>query len=284
MNSARRIAGVLAAFLLLTACSATKVAYNNLDWLAQWRVDDYIDLHGPTETLFEQRFAVIWKWHRKTQLPLYVADLRELSKAVAQPLSVEQCESYLDRAQAHADVIIEKALPDWTEFLASLSDEQVEGFLKKLRQKQREAEEEIAEGEDWDRREKRLEKMLEGIDRWLGSVTPEQEERANQWADQLRYEPELRFQLRKESTAAFQDLMRDRRSPDFPSRLARLIDGQKFPSSDAVDELFEHNTRVGLAMLSDLTGMMTPDQRKHLRAEIRELADDLESLAAQPTN
>ena len=37
---------LLASLAMLGACSANRLAYNNLDWLIGWKVDDYLPLTG----------------------------------------------------------------------------------------------------------------------------------------------------------------------------------------------------------------------------------------------
>jgi len=51
-------------FLVLTGCSS-KLAYNNLDWLIYWYMDDYVELNDSQEAIFDIKLEGWIDWHRE---------------------------------------------------------------------------------------------------------------------------------------------------------------------------------------------------------------------------
>ena len=63
--------------LILSACSS-QFAYNNLDWLIHWYLDDYIDLNKAQKQSFDGEFEKWMQWHRTEELQKYQQHLQEL--------------------------------------------------------------------------------------------------------------------------------------------------------------------------------------------------------------
>jgi hypothetical protein len=62
----------------LQGCSS-KLAYNNADWLANWYIDDYLDLTLDQNQLLSLELESVLAWHRETQLPEYKKTLLNIS-------------------------------------------------------------------------------------------------------------------------------------------------------------------------------------------------------------
>ncbi|MCE9569808.1 MAG: DUF6279 family lipoprotein, partial [Rhodocyclales bacterium] len=59
--------------ILLQGCSAVRLGYGNADSLARWWIDQYVDMSPEQDALARERLLRFHAWHRKTQLPDYVA-------------------------------------------------------------------------------------------------------------------------------------------------------------------------------------------------------------------
>lgn len=103
---------------LLYGCSNSFV-YNNLDWISEWVIDDYIDLNNQQESLLEDRLDAIHLWHRQQELPKYRSQLEQLSQQLkTPPLSYQevlqqviQIESHGQRLRTHISAEIAKIVP-----------------------------------------------------------------------------------------------------------------------------------------------------------------------------
>ena len=79
MNS-RRIKNLIGVFVLscLFACSSTRLAYNYLDWVISWYLDDYIQLNKEQDDYYDRQLDELLQWHRSDQLPRYVRFVDEM--------------------------------------------------------------------------------------------------------------------------------------------------------------------------------------------------------------
>lgn len=95
-----RIIGLLAAALmalLLQACSAMKVAYNQAPDLAYWYLDAYVDFTHAQRPQVKDALEKLHAWHRQTQLPGYIDSLQKLRTQMPGDLDAHQaCTVYAD--------------------------------------------------------------------------------------------------------------------------------------------------------------------------------------------
>lgn len=265
--------------LLLPGCSTVKLVYNNLDTLANWAVDDAVGFSGEQEALFDTEFAALWGWHRHTQLARYAGDLRELAAAVEQPLSPVEVQAYSQRIRGHAFVFYEAALPRAARLLARLDDAQVDLLLEKTREQRDEQHPPQQTPEQ--RREKRVAEMNRGLKTWIGKPTEAQRARIVEWAVQHEHEPESARDFQTRWEAAFKALMATRAQPDFEQRLHRHFDEVPEYRDPSAQRIALANRDRWFGLMSDLSGLLTPKQRGQFQQRLRDLADDLDELAAE---
>jgi hypothetical protein len=266
---------------LVAACTAVKLGYNKLDWIAQWQIGRLVDLDPPQKQLLDSRFREVWGWHRATQLKLYVADLRELAATTDRALTAPQVQAYMERGRAHMARTLQEAVPDTAQLLQSLDDAQVRELVDHLAERRRDAREENEDLSAAQLVERSTDTMLKQLKRWIGSPTREQKQRVRAWAEARRYNGTMFGQYQEAWGAAFTEALAHRREPDFASRLSALFAGGRVPGSAAFERQQEHNRKQLAALLSDLSATLTPEQRQHFRQRLLELASDLDELAAQ---
>ena len=281
MKRTGRLAAALAAIALLASCSATKLAYNRLDWLVAWEVGKYVDLEGPGKVRFKEGFASLWHWHRSTQLAAYAADLRELAGAVGGTLTREQIEEFRLRAAAHGERLVDEALPAAAGVLAALSDAQVEGLLRKLARQRAEEADEDAERTPEETRKLYARNAVRGLKRWFGSASEAQAALVREWAASRRDDPALWQRYGEQWGQALERTLAARAEPDFEARLRAVLDDPELPDRDAVRELTAHNRDRYLDLLAALSPTLSDAQRRHLQERLLDLAEDFEDLAAQ---
>src|SRR5579859_1093672 len=119
--------------LLLGGCSLTRLAYDHLATLLRWEAGDYVDFTAQQDRDFDTEIHRVWNWHRRTQLPLYAADLRGLADEVrAGPLSFDQVKAFSDKVNQHWDDLAEAALPGYVRLHAELDDAQVVELIQHI--------------------------------------------------------------------------------------------------------------------------------------------------------
>jgi hypothetical protein len=265
----------------LVGCSATRLAYNNLDSVISWQLSRALGLEAPQRSILNEDFPLLWEWHRHTQLPLYADDLRELGAAAQTPLPQRDVEHYMQRTSAHFVTLWQELQPYVTRMLQSLDDRQVERLMGRIAEwRQEQAAESVGLGLEA-LQSKAAESMQKNVRRWTGRLNDEQRERIRQWAEVRHYDPELELHYREAWATAFLAVLDRRREDGFEDRLQALFHEPQLDGQQAVARLREHNRKAWLALAVDLSASLTPRQRRHFQNELEGLARDFEVLAAR---
>ena len=75
------------AALIVLGCSTVKFAYDNVDWVLLSKADDYLNLTDAQRVRAKQLVAARMQVHRREELPIYVATLKEVRAMLADELS-----------------------------------------------------------------------------------------------------------------------------------------------------------------------------------------------------
>lgn len=277
-----RALALLLGGLALAGCSAFKLSYNRLDWIAAWQVGRFVELGPPQKQLFEEGFREFWQWHRGTQLELYARDVRELAAALERPLTPARVEHYLDRSQAYLARALQEIVPDTAQVLGTFDDAQVRELVDNIAERRRKRQE---ESEGMSREELQADaedRMMRNLKRWTGPLTREQRQRIRRWAAQRAYAGTIWVQYQEAWANAFTEVLAHRREPSFEARLSALFAEGRAPYGEEMGKVQAHNRQAWIEVMADLTTMLTPEQRRHAQERLREFAADLEELARQP--
>ena len=74
---------------LLSSCSSIQLAYNQIDFLLKWWIDDYVDLTAEQSQMYDQAIPLVVKKHRQEELPKALQLIRQLRTKVEQPLQID---------------------------------------------------------------------------------------------------------------------------------------------------------------------------------------------------
>jgi hypothetical protein len=264
--------------LLLTACSTTRLAYNHLDTFLHWVISDYVDLDDAQRKTLDADFDTLWDWHRRTQLPLYAADLRELADAVqAGPLSLEQVRAFSVRAEQRGQDLITAALPGYIRMNAGLSDVQIAHAFQRLNKEIDEDEHRREKLPAEERRKRRISSLEHALTGWIGKLTPPQRQMAEQWGAADPPQPSASAAEQHAILARYAALLADRRAPGFEERLRRFLLAEDDRDANRASEMAEE--KRWLQFLADLSATLEPAQRGHLRKRLLGYVADCQSLA-----
>src|SRR5687767_11094408 len=113
-----------AALLALGACTGQFV-YNRLDFIIPFYVGQRVTLDEPQEVQLKLVVREFTSWHRSSQLTRYSAFLRELARDSEQPTTRAQIEAASRSMETFWFDMVREALPEGSQWLRSLSREQV---------------------------------------------------------------------------------------------------------------------------------------------------------------
>lgn len=159
---------LLLAALLLAACSTLSLGYPQLPRLASWWIDGYLDLDRAQSAQLDRGLAQLYAWHRREELPRWQALLARADTLWADGQVSEAELLELEReAGESVERTLAQAAPLATPLLASLRPAQWQRLQHKLAEKL----------EDWREQqhkdhaaERRAERFVDSLDRWLGDV------------------------------------------------------------------------------------------------------------------
>jgi 3-methyladenine DNA glycosylase AlkC len=279
---------VLAAALLLAACTFTRLAYTNAALaydnaapMLTWVVGDYVDLSGEQKEWVRQRLRKALDRHRQRELPQYRALLRYALQRADAPFSEADVEHMHDEVRDCYHRTLEYILPDAAELLSQLDADQVRYLQDKLDEDSRKYQRESKKDRLDERRRKEAAKFVEHIESWVGDLSHEQEE------------------LVLQRVRAFDDFSRDRLADrryrqtevlrlvhahlpreEMVASLRRLfIDTDSWRAAEYRQKLRQREQQVS-AMLAELSATFTPEQRSHFAARVRGFLRDIDQLTA----
>src|SRR5215469_338870 len=94
-----RIIGVLVLVGWLAACSAIKLAYNNLPEVSYWWLDSYVDFDSTQTPRVRDELTQVLEWHRQNELPKVIDLLRQTRTLAADDVTPAQACELVDSIQ-----------------------------------------------------------------------------------------------------------------------------------------------------------------------------------------
>lgn len=274
-----------AALLLILALCAAACAgfvYNRLDTVVSWYANRWVSLDDEQERALRDLVNRTLDWHRRTQLPSYMQALEAMAVESAAPLSAERFGERYRQTSDFADALARRVAPDLAALLRTLSPEQIAELAESVAEDNEELLEDYAGPTAEVRHERRVKQALRAIQRLTGRLSKEQralvdrrlaemQDLTDEWLDRRLHWQERFFELLRTPPPG------ERFSAEL---LELLISPDKFDKPEYRREV-EKNRAVIYAMLAELSTGLTPRQRTHLAAKLREYADDLRDIAVQ---
>lgn len=281
----RRLIVAVVAGLILQGCSAVRLGYGNADSLARWWMDQYLDLSPEQDALSRERLARLMAWHRKTQLPDYVALLRQgKAFATGQPTAGDAL-ALGDNVIRRVRVLAEQTTPDVADLLATLAPAQIDRMAARFAEKNADLAREmrLAEG-DAAQNKARYKRLLERAEYWLGDFSDEQESAMRRMVEAQDPGGQFWFGERLRRQRELLDLMRQvqKERPPRERIIALLRDyAARFdlPSDPARLARAQAMRRASAELTVAILAMATPAQRDHARQKFDDLIHDLTELS-----
>ena len=283
MNS-RRIKNIIGVFVLscLFACSSTRLAYNYLDWVIGWYLDDYIQLNKEQDDYYDCQLDELLQWHRSNQLPRYVQFVDEMMLHINKPVHTDMLLERKNTMREFIRVFIARAAPDCIKLLLWLDPEQREAFYAAGAEKQQQFEEKYQDEPEIDRSKRLYKQMKKILKRFIGRLTDEQEHIVKRWADSLIGVQHLWLENRRIWLSTLQTVLEGSDTDtEKERRLYQLLVEPESLWSTAYSRAVRQNEIRTLEMFSDIHNSMIEKQKKHLYASLSKLKKDFERLAEE---
>ena len=266
-------------FFFLSACSS-KLAYNNLDWLLYWYLDDYIELSREQKTLFDGKLDGWLVWHRRAELTEYRRHLQTLQQQLAaKGVPAQQWLQHFDLGRQHWLRVRDKISPELIAMASMLSDEQITSLFDTLEQHNVEREEKRAEKSLEERKEDQLKDIEFQLKDWIGRLSPGQKSFVVAYSEQLEssFDDWMGYRRKIQHQAKAILLLRHE-NVNFQADLLNLIQHpEKIQPQTYIDKT-AINSRIFADLLEEINDSLSEKQRKKVIKELQSWIEDLNEL------
>ena len=264
----------------LFGCSSTRLAYNYLDWIISWNLDDYISLDNEQDDWFDQHLDAFLKWHRKDQLPSYIEFIEQFQKDAERKLTEEIFKQRFETIEDFLRDIMVRAEPDISHLLMLLTREQAEEFFKNVEKQQKELEKRILGTSDKKREKERIKRTKKMIERFVGKLNSEQEKEITNWVDELIPSYELWMESRRIWQEKLKDvIIGNEAGTDQREQLRNLIIDFESLWSAEYRNVLEQNRLNTFRLLIRIHSRLSEKQKHRLQKKLEDLKEDLEYLS-----
>jgi hypothetical protein len=275
----RLIIMILVSFSLLSACSS-KLAYNNVDWLLYWYLDDYIELSREQKGQLDSKLDGWLAWHRNSELVEYQGHVLQLQQQIrSDTLNAEQWLEHFDLGRKHWLRARDKISPELVAMAPQLSDEQVNSLFETLEKGNKKREKKRAKNSFEERQEDSRENIEGQIKDWVGRLSPEQKSMVARHSTQLEstFDDWMVYRRSIQNQAKI-ILLQRHENPSFQANLLYLIQHPEECRQQTYIDKSETNRRVFAELLENVSNSLSEKQRKKLLKRLQGLIDDLDDL------
>lgn len=276
----KKIYWLLVIWPLLTGCGIS-FYYNKLDWFADWYLDDFVELTDSQERAFEKDFERWHQWHRKTQLPLYHEQLKQLKLDIKQGINSQQILAHTHQARSHWLNLLEHIAPDVTRQLLTLSAEQKQELLNNLADELKEKTNKFSEKSLKERIEDTEQRNIKTFKKWFGRLTDAQEQQIKTQLTKYQSSRVMWLSYRQNYLTQFEALLFNNQAQNQFEKLEDLLGYPDQMRSAELRRIIGLNQTLYAQFLSQFIAQASDTQKQHLYDEIDEYLQELQELIEQ---
>lgn len=270
-----RVLAALLAACVLAGCSMVRLAYENADSYLRWRAGYYLDVHGEQADELDAAIDAFHEWHRQQALPEYARLAAEAAQRVGDGVTPEDLVWGYDSLVAQSRIGLREAAQRIAPLLGRLDAQQIAHIESRLAEENRRFAREFLRGSEKARRERRAERIVKRLEEWVGRLSAAQVGRVTQYSGRVPLLAGMRLADHKRVQAAGLELLRSHRIEALPEFVA-YWDRERDPAYAAA---IANAQRELFALLLDLDGTLSAEQRAHAVANLRRYAAEFQMLS-----
>lgn len=274
-----RIAFSLLVLVLISSCSRTQIAYKFSDWFLLERFDNYFLITPSQEEFLEEKLEHLLSWHRTHELPEIIITLTEFHKRYQDGLDPEDLDWLSDDHRSYFKRFFLKAVPDFSRFLTTLDDRQIQHFKTQsgkkndflIKQANMTDEELVRDTQDW---------FIELLEDWFGNLSAEQRKsihsRLNVEKSWVQSKLENRLQFQEDFVALLQARKTEK---EIEAQLTLWIEKPESRWTPEFKTKLDQRIVEWKELLFNVDSIITPEQRMRALEKIQGYIDDFKILA-----
>ena len=287
-NRLARIISALA-WLLLSGCSAVKVAYNNAPTLTYWWMDTEFNFNDSQVPPLKEKLIAFHQWHRQQELPQYLETLRQLQTLFSGTTTPAQlCDIYAQGFN-FAQRLGDEAARPLSGLVVTLTPKQLAYFSKQREKSLQKWREEWLDVSPQERQSKRLKQVVDRAEMLYGRLDEAQTALLRQRLQSSVFDPKRTEAERLRRNQDIMAVLQEHAVGKSADRLSHVqaelmaLSRRSLRSPDAsyrsyVDEL----TRESCEALSELHNTSSPAQRRKAIKTLQDYETDLRPLLLPP--
>jgi len=280
---------LVAASVLLSACSSLRIGYNNAGQFAYWWLDGFVDFTDEQAEPVRLALDRYFEWHRATQLADYAALLSGVQQQLRAPTTPQAVCTLMDEVTGRLDAAYQHALPMLAEFVLTMSPAQLQNLERRYAKNNREFRSDYLQEAAAERLRVSVRRGIERAESLYGKLDQTQRELVARRVAESPFDPKLSLAERRArqddilatlrplvATAAAEGAQRTARARDALAALsARFIVSPR----EAYRSYSERVTRHNCAFAAELHNSTTPAQRQAATKKVKGWEDDLRALS-----
>jgi len=281
-------AALLAAALLATSCSLTKLAYSNAPFaysnampMLAWIAGDYVDLSGEQKDSLRRRLKKAFAWHRAQELPEYRRFLESVAEKCAGPVSADDVRTADADLRIYYRRTVERVIPDIADLLLKLDADQVWQLERKFAADNDKLVRESSKDSAGDRRELRATRFIGHFEEFTGRLSSSQRDLVREHfagGEDLAGERLAdRHYWQAETLAMLRAKVSREQMIEGLKRLLLYTERWRSPAYQA--KLRERDERT-FELIASLVTTLTPEQRASLQDRLHGFIRDIAELTA----
>ena len=271
------------ALLLLPACSAIKLGYQQLPTLSYWWLDSTVSFSGNQTPAAKEAIDKLYQWHRREELAGYGELLQHIGQLSTGPVQADQVCSVATDVQARLDVLMRQAVVQAAPVVLALGPRQLSHIARQWENKNEDWEKEWLQGDAQARLDRRLDKAVNRFNSFYGELNPAQ---IGLLKAQLAQSPWTAEWGRRDRQRRQQDLLstlqRVAQSGMTPAQVEAQLWGvwQRWlaPTDPAQRAVLQSLSQRACENLTQLHNTTTPEQRVRVARRLRAYERDIQDL------
>ena len=285
-----------AATLLLGACSATRVAYNQAPNFAFWWLDGHVDFTDDQSPQARADLDRFFAWHRSAELPLYAQRLAQWQALAQKDITAEQACREFEAVRGSFQRMSERGAVPLTTLALQLTPEQLQHMQRHQSKGDENFAKDFLRGTSAERLERRLDRAIDRYETLYGTLNATQRQQLGVGLQQSAWDPQRTQAERQRRQASMLQTIREVQASH---AAAFTASGARTPPPEAVTALRRWSERLvnsptpgyaaysaalvkdGCTQFATLHNSTSPEQRAHAVGVLKGYEEDMRALAAQ---
>ena len=282
----RCLALALLGALVLTACSAIKIGYEQAPTLAYWWLDGHVDFEGDQPGHMREALDRLQRWHRQNELSPTADLLARLATLAQAPLDAEQACQLTREAERRAGRLMHEAVRTAAPLATRINARQIGHLSAQLDRKNTQWEEKWLEGPPHARLQRRLDRQVDRYADFYGSLSTEQVGLLRQQLERSVWTPEWgrreRLRQQRELLGALMRIEQEKLGvKPAEALLLGVWERWMHPTAEADRQRWQAWHEQGCKDLAELHNTTSAEQRQRAMRRLRAYEKDLRELAAR---